>query len=564
MVQNPDNLWSTFAKKFVSPSLFTRSQYITFFSLLFFVYVIGLFVPLMDNDSAHHAVIALRMYLTGDYVNLIDQGKDYLDKPHLHFWLSAFSYSVFGVTSFAYKLPSFLFTLLGTYSTYRLSKELYTSEVGRLAALIVASAFAYILANNDVRMDAILTASIIFATWQLVAWVNKKYVLNAVGAALGLALGFCTKGHIAVFTPAVGIFFYILYKRDWKSFYHPHLLVLLFSFAVFISPVVYCYYLQYDLHPEKIIRGKSGRSGVAFILWKQNFERFQGDSFGADAKNDYLFFFHSFLWAFAPWSVLGFVAFFKRVRGFANRQYEWLTLSTFAVMALMISFSGFKLPHYLNIIFPATAVLTAAYLLEQYQKGKSLRGLLLTQIIICILCLLIAGVVNVWAFPVANIIVIIGFLLLLAIAVYLLRQLKDVLQKLVGASLITSLLVFYLLNANFYPQLLTYQGGNELAFATKGKVDAKGVYFWPGIYSSSYNFYTSELRKEFNDSVLQNPSPVWILTNREGLEEVKNKGLTVLETHTKNDYEITTLQLPFINPATREKELNSLILVRVK
>jgi hypothetical protein len=69
------------------------------------------------------------------------------------------------------------------------------------------------------------------------------------------------------------------------------------------------------------------------------------------------------------------------------------------------------------------------------------------------------------------------------------------------------MLVFYLMNANFYPQLLTYQGGNELAFATKEKVDAKQAYFMPGVYSSSYNFYTAELRKEFNDSVMQQPSP---------------------------------------------------------
>jgi 4-amino-4-deoxy-L-arabinose transferase-like glycosyltransferase len=156
----------------VQQPLFSRWQYIAFFSLLIVVYIIGLFVPLMDNDSAHHANIALRMYLTGDYVSLLDYGQDYLDKPHLHFWLSACSYLIFGVTGFAYKLPSFLFTILGTYATFRLGRKLYNDEVGRLAALIVASSFAYILANNDVRMDAILTGSIIFATWQLVEWVH--------------------------------------------------------------------------------------------------------------------------------------------------------------------------------------------------------------------------------------------------------------------------------------------------------------------------------------------------------------------------------------------------------
>ncbi|MDQ6609504.1 MAG: glycosyltransferase family 39 protein [Bacteroidota bacterium] len=546
------------------PSLFSRSQYIILFLLLAIVYIIGLFIPLMDNDSAHHANIALRMYLTGDYVNLVDHGKDYLDKPHLHFWLSAFSYSIFGVTGFAYKFPSFLFTVLGTYSTYRLGKVLYNNEVGKLAALIVASSFAYMLANNDVRMDAILTASIIFATWQLVEWVNNKTIVNALGAALGLALGFCTKGHIAVFTPAVGILFYIFYKKDWKSFYHPQLLLLIFAFCVFISPVVYCYYLQFDLHPEKIIRGKSGHSGVKFILWGQNFERFQGDSFGADAKNDYFFFFHSFLWAFAPWSVLTFIALLNRLKGFANRRMEWLTIGTVIVMALLITFSGFKLPHYLNIIFPVSAVLCSSFLVEQWQRRKSIRGLLNMQIVICVLCLLVAAIINVWAFPATNVFVIAGFLMILFISGFGLYQLNNPLQKLAGASVITSVLIFYLLNTNFYPQLLSYQAGNEMAVITKGTVDAKKVFFWPGIYSSSYNFYTVELRKEFADTTLQLPAPIWIMTDPLRLEQMKQKGLRVLEIFEQPDYEITMMQLPFINPATRKGELTKMILVRVK
>ena len=263
------------------------------FALLGLVYIIGLFVPLMDNDSAHHADIALHMYLTGDYVNLIDHAGDYLDKPHLHFWLCAFSYKFFGVTTFAYKLPSFLFTILGTYSTYRLGKSLYNNETGKLASLIVASAFAYILANNDVRMDAILTASIAFAIWQLIDLIQSKKILNLIGAAWGLALGFCTKGHIAVFVPAVAALFYILYKKDWKFLLNRKWLLLIFLFGLFISPVVYCYYLQYNLHPEKIVRGKDHINGVKFILLQQSVDRFSGQM-GNDAKNDYLFFLHSF------------------------------------------------------------------------------------------------------------------------------------------------------------------------------------------------------------------------------------------------------------------------------
>jgi 4-amino-4-deoxy-L-arabinose transferase-like glycosyltransferase len=82
----------------------------------------------MDNDSGHHADIALRMYLTGDYVTLYDHRGDYIDKPHFLFWTSALSYHIFGVTSFAYRFPSFLFTVLGTYSYISFGKELYDQE----------------------------------------------------------------------------------------------------------------------------------------------------------------------------------------------------------------------------------------------------------------------------------------------------------------------------------------------------------------------------------------------------------------------------------------------------
>ncbi|MEI9808235.1 MAG: glycosyltransferase family 39 protein [Bacteroidota bacterium] len=97
---------------------------------------------------------------------------------------------------------------------FRLGKALYNTEVGKLSALIIASAFAFILANNDVRMDAILTASIAFASWQLIVFIQDKRIVNIARAALGLALGFSTKGHIAVFVPAIAALFYILYRKD--------------------------------------------------------------------------------------------------------------------------------------------------------------------------------------------------------------------------------------------------------------------------------------------------------------------------------------------------------------
>lgn len=536
------------------------------FTLLGLIYIAGLFVPLMDNDSAHHANIALRMHLTGDYVNLIDYGKDYLDKPHLHFWLCAFSYKLFGVTSFAYKFPSFLFTILGTYSTYRLGKALYDNETGKLATLIVASAFAYMLANNDVRMDAILTASIALATWQLVAFIQDKKLLHTAGAALGLALGFCTKGHIAVFVPAVGALCYILYRKEWKIFLNWKWIVVLLLFGLFIAPVVYCYYLQYNLHPEKIVRGKDNINGVQFILFGQSVERFQGDSFGSDSKNDYFFFLHSFLWAFAPWCILAYIAIAGRLRQLLKRKEEWLTTGIFIIVLLVVSFSGFKLPHYLNIVFPSTAVLTAAFIMTKRNDAKWIKPIFTIQFIASILLLVLIAVITFWAFPIKRLWVIIGVIALLSVYFYFIKsKTLDRLQRAVTLSAATMILCFFLLNTNFYPQLLKYQGGNELAFASKGKIDPTGVYAWKETYSSSFNFYTKTLRQQFTDSTLHNRpgQPTWLLYDIRSEEDIKAAGYTIGEKLEAIDYEITKLDIKFVNPARRESQCTKLVLANI-
>jgi len=538
--------------------LFSTPIYVFLFSLLGLVYIAGLFVPLMDNDSAHHANIALHIYLNRDYVNLIDAGKNYLDKPHLLFWFSAFSYKIFGVTSFAYKLPSFLLTIFGTYSIFRLGGALYNEEVGKLSALMAASAFAYILASNDVRMDAILTACVAFATWQGVEFIRRKKILNAFGLALGLALGFDTKGHIAVFTPAIGLFFYILYLKDWKLFWNWKWFVVLISFAAFIFPVVYCFYLQYNLHPEKIVRGKDHINGVKFILLGQSVERFRGESFGSDAKNDYFFFFHSFLWAFAPWSALAYLAFINRLKYFFKRKYEWLTMITFIGIAVLLTFSSFKLPHYLNIIFPATSAMTAAWVLHNSIRAKVIFTI---QVSVCVLMLILVAAINIWAFPIKNFFIIVLVVPMLAIIFYFLRNERlNLLQKGIGISVAVMVVSFFLLNTNFYPQLLKYQGGNELAKKIKGNVDPANIYFWKDNYSSSFNFYTATERQPFDDSIFkQGKKPIWLLFDQNNLNEIKRAGYKIGLTYSTPDFGVTKLNIKFINPVTRKNELTEMI-----
>lgn len=558
----------------MQPSLLSNRTYYLLFSLLGLVYVAGLFVPLMDNDSAHHADIGLRMYLTGDYINLIDHRGDYIDKPHFLFWVSAFSYHIFGVTTFAFKFPSFLFTILGIYSIYRLANELYDRETGKLAALIAASSFCVILANNDVRMDAILTAAIAFATWQLVAFVHYRKFIALVAASLGLAIGFATKGHVGLVTPVAGVFFYILYKKEWRLLYDWRWMIVIFLFAVFISPVVYCYYLQFNLHPEKISQGIKGVNGVRYILWSHSFDRIKGHQrFGTVGKEDHLFFLHTFLWTFAPWCIVCFMALFARLKNFFKRKLtpsgtgreEWLSTIVFLLLALLINFSNFKLPHYLPILAPATALMTAHFFVLHQHEDRWKKIFFIIQSIVSLMLLAAAMLISFWAFPIKHAWIFAGLILLFALIFYFYRsRLFSSIQKALVISVTAIILFFFLLNTSFYPQLLTYQGGKPLADKTKGVAEPEDVYFWKNTFSSSYNFYSASIRRVYNDSLLQQHKKIWIIYNTSQLPELESAGILFGEKKISvADYEITRLKKKFVDPATRKETLDELVMAEV-
>lgn len=523
----------------------------------------GLFVPLMDNDSAHHANIALHMYLTGDYVNLVDNGRDYLDKPHLHFWLSALSYQLFGLTGFAYKFPSFLFSLLAVYAVYRAGSLFYNRDTGRLSALLLASSLAFLLALNDVRMEIILTAGICLAGWQLGALILQPNGVNIAGAALGLAIGFSTKGLIGVFVPALAALLLISQYRKWRFLLSGRFFLLLIFFFFLISPVLYCYYLQFNLHPEKMIRGRDHINGVSFILFGQSVERYTG-GMGDTLKNDYFFFLHSFLWVFVPWSVAALFAIANKFRSSLKTEKEWMSTGVFLLMILLLSFSGFKLPHYLVMLLPFAALFTADWFIGQQNQRKSLTLIYRIQLFISFLLLLVALLLNFWAFPVSNGWIMAGLVFLLAVFLHGIRSMIiQPGQKIIFLPVTATALLFFLLNTNFYPRLLHYQGGSELVFRYGENFDRKAVYSWKEDISASFQFYTGTLRKQFPVNRSEAEKPGWLLYYKESEAEVLKSGLRFGRIFRAADYEITRLDAAFLNPDKRERQCAELILAEI-
>src|SRR5690606_36402582 len=259
-----------------------------------------------------------------------------------------------------------------------------------------------------------------------------------------------------------------------------------------------------------------------------------------------------------------FMAVVTRLKTFITGKYEWLTVGVFIVMLITISFSGFKLPHYLNIVLPTTAVLTAAFLIEKKGSQKWVRVFNVLQLIVTFLLLALSLLIHAWAFPVSNGLIIAGLVFLLALVFYYFKsKMYDQWTKSILIPASAMILVFFLLNLNFYPRLLTYQGGNQLAKVVKDPIDPNEIYLWKDYYSSSFNFYTKTIRKEFSDTSFREGRRTWILADRRNIDEIRAEGYLLGKSFSANDYEITKLDIKFINPARRPEEVSQMVLVEV-
>lgn len=546
-------------------------RYWLLLSLSVLVYIAGLFVTLFENDSAQFAVMAMRMVQENDFINLIKDSQDYLDKPHLHFWLAALSFKIFGIHDWAYRIPGLIFTLIAAYSTYGLGRLLYNNEIGKLAALIFMSCQTIVLSTIDVRTDAVLTGSVILAIWQLAVYLQNSHLRALLIGAFATGLAFSTKGQIGLLVIGIPLLCHVIYQGYWNRVFHPKVLLAVLVFGLTISPMLYAYYQQFDMHPEKVIRGLSDRSGIRFIFWEQSFERLSGEGVGKNSS-DYFFFFHTLLWVLIPWtflSLFGLITYIKtawKSRLQKTNSLEILTLGGILIVFLIISFAQFKLPHYLNVLMPLFAVITSAYIVGLYkdQKRKQIRINLGLQFFILGLFFLTAILICFVVFKFEHWYwYVILFILLLPMAFFCLER-NDYTLRLITISVVGSVMFNLVMNIHFYPSLLKFQGGSTMAtWVKENDMDTSRIFKASTRHTWAMDFYLQDPLLRMNAEQMRAARDIWIYADDRELSAMREEGIRWDKQQTVDQFRITRLQAKFLKPATRMQVVRNMYLVHL-
>ncbi len=535
----------------------------------------------MNVDAAQYATISRQMNESGNWLQVYCNGNEYLDKPPLLFWLSALSFKIFGVHNWSYKLPSFLFAILGIYSTKKLGELLYDIKTGMVAALMLVSCLGILIMTNDIRTDTILLGSTVFATWQILLFVNEKRFLNLFFGFFGIGLAMLSKGPLGIVLPAMVLSCEFAYKRQWKNFFRWEWIVGLMIVAVMLFPMCYGLYEQFDLHPEKIVNGQTGVSGLKFYFWTQSFGRITGDSqWGTKFDNGAgpFFFTHTFMWAFFPWSILVVAGMVKTLFVLIKNKFqkgfitELLSVGGFILVFISLSASRYKLPHYIYVTFPFAAIIASRFLLEDVLNpvAKKLRTVfsvfhwifLIAGVIVCNAALFVF-------FPGAGwmkvVISAFGFVLAIVFAI----KSKTIFMKLMYPLLAGLLSLYFIVDSHFYPNLLQYQSTSMVGkrMANEKRLPDQ-FFYYHDISMFALDFYSGFHVKQIDTNAVngileRNHSELSIYTDESGVDDLKKLKHRIMSIDEMKDYSVQFLTINFLLPQSRPACLRKRFLVKI-
>jgi len=548
-----------------------REIFVTGFFLLL-IYILGFQIDIMDIDAAQYASMSREMLSSGNYLEIYDLGKDYLDKPPFLFWISAFFMKVFGVNNFAYRLPSFLFALLAIVSTFRFSKLYYDHKTSLIAALILATTQGFFLMNHDVRTDTILMGAVSFSIWQLACWHQQKGFAHFVLGCIGIAVGMMTKGPIALMVPVFAFGTHFILTKDFKFILNWHYLLGIIIIAILLLPMSIGLYQQFDLHPEKIMYNKNHVSGIRFFYWTQSFGRITGESTWNNNVN-ILFLLQNMIWSFLPWIIIFLLAFVnKSVSLFRNRfkpekKHEVITYGGFLLTYLSLGLSKYQLPHYIFVAFPFAAIITANYLNEKMSDVKSTKNLkrwsVFHFIVFSLLWIVLIALLGFTFETIHPIVAVLAVILFTGFIFFYFKQ-RQSKWLIIYICLYTAIGLNLFLNGSFYPAILSYQAGSNAGkWISENNILANDVYTYQYQIWRSLDFYGNGIVQQ-KDNVSNFKSGEFALTAKNKLSDFDAMHISYTILHTGNDFPVTKLSLNFINPKTREHQLNKFVLIKIK
>ncbi len=324
---------------------------------------------LVRPDEGRYTEIAREMAASGDYVTPTLNGLKYFEKPPLQYWATALAIEAFGQSDFTARWWPAATGLLGLLLTWLAVRAMAGRDMAWVTTCMLGAMCYYFFIAHINTTDMGLTA---FMTLTLVGLLRGFGVAGQSAAATrawmvaawaGAALGFLSKGLIAIVLPGAIFVIYLLITRQWRLLTHMQWLW---------GPLVF---LAIALPWPLMVQSRNPEWANFFFIY-EHFSRFASSEH--NRLGSVLYFVPVVLVGLLPWTTALFGALNSESRQSVRNTYASATINVplllviwCVFMFVFFSVSKSKLPSYLLPITPAAAMLLAPILVHATKRQFS-------------------------------------------------------------------------------------------------------------------------------------------------------------------------------------------------
>jgi 4-amino-4-deoxy-L-arabinose transferase-like glycosyltransferase len=320
-------------------------------------------LPLSGADEPRYARIAQEMHERGDWVTPTLEGKPWLEKPPLYYWITSPFYSLFDSHETAARVGPAICALIAAAAIYLLGSALGNPLAGMLGASILITSIGFAGFGRSASTDMPFACCFTISMAILAVALEKNIGWKVWGAYIFLGLAVLGKGPVAIILIAgIGICFWLqdergIVLRRWR------IISGLFVTAAISIPWFWFAFQQ------------NGHSFLATFFVNHNFARYIT---GVHHHSEPVYYFFPVLIAlFFPWSGWLLMLISKSPLAALRRWREWepglvLLVCWFLFPIIFFSLSQSKLAGYILPSLPPLALILGMRLSYWFEQSIEL------------------------------------------------------------------------------------------------------------------------------------------------------------------------------------------------
>lgn len=320
---------------------------------------------LRESVEPREAGVAADMLQNKQFLVPTLNGRPFLEKPPLSYWLQAAAMKAFGYEPFAPRLPS-AFAGIGIVLLF----VFFYRHSEQKDWLILLSGFFMLTMESfwaHARMagqDMLLAFGVSLALLSFYFVREKPSRVLWFLFAAGIAIATLTKGVVGLAVPGVVIFSYLLAETiflDKRLSVNNWLQPLIFTLLGLLPLLVWLWFLYKS----------QGFAAVKEVVWVNSVGRFDGEYAQGSHAEPFYFYLKKLPQTFQPWSLFLYIALWQSLKMALKERRVLFFICWILAPYVLLSIAAGKRPSYLIMLYPAAAALLAHLVVAWAQQDAS-------------------------------------------------------------------------------------------------------------------------------------------------------------------------------------------------